>query len=72
MREKTIEQKFVAAVRNAGGLSLKFTSPGWDGVPDGLRIIGLSEGWQRMIRFTVWRFWKTDGLKSAITANMPM
>lgn len=26
MREKTIEQKFREAVRNAGGLALKFTS----------------------------------------------
>lgn len=39
MREKTIEQKFVAAVRNAGGLALKFTSPGWDGVPDRLALL---------------------------------
>lgn len=34
MREKTIEQKFVAAVKAAGGLTLKFTSLGFDGVPD--------------------------------------
>ena len=34
MREKTIEQKFRAAVRAAGGLALKFASPGFDGVPD--------------------------------------
>ena len=30
MREKTIEQKFRAAVKTAGGLALKFASPGFD------------------------------------------
>lgn len=39
MREKTIEQKFREAVRNAGGLALKFTSPGWDGMPDRLALL---------------------------------
>ena len=39
MREKTIEQKFAEAVRNAGGVALKFTSPGWDGVPDRLALL---------------------------------
>ena len=39
MREKTIEQKFVAAVKTAGGLALKFTSPGFDGVPDRLALL---------------------------------
>lgn len=38
MREKTIEQKFREAVRNAGGLALKFTSSGWDGMPDRLAL----------------------------------
>ena len=42
MREKTIEQKFVAAVKAVGGLALKFTSPGFDGVPD--RIVLLPGG----------------------------
>lgn len=42
MREKTIEQKFRAAVKAAGGLALKFTSPGFDGVPD--RIVLLPGG----------------------------
>ena len=42
MREKTIEQKFVAAVKAAGGLAFKFTSPGFDGVPD--RIVLLPGG----------------------------
>ena len=32
--EKNIEQKLVKEVKNAGGLCLKFTSPGFDGVPD--------------------------------------
>lgn len=39
MREKTIEHKFTAAVKNAGGLALKFTSPGFDGVPDRLALL---------------------------------
>lgn len=42
MREKIIEQKFTAAVKSAGGLALKFTSPGFDGVPD--RIVLLHGG----------------------------
>ena len=42
MREKTIEQKFAAAVKAVGGLALKFTSPGFDGVPD--RIVLLPGG----------------------------
>lgn len=39
MREKTIEQKFRAAVRAAGGLAVKFTSPGFDGVPDRIALL---------------------------------
>lgn len=42
MREKIIEQKFTAAVKAVGGLALKFTSPGFDGVPD--RIVLLRGG----------------------------
>lgn len=34
MREKYVEQALVKAVRNKGGLALKFISPGLDGVPD--------------------------------------
>ena len=40
--EKNIEQKLVKEVKNAGGLCLKFTSPGFDGVPD--RIILMPGG----------------------------
>ena len=39
MREKTLEQKFRAAVKTVGGLALKFTSPGFDGVPDRLALL---------------------------------
>ena len=39
MREKTIEQKFRTAVKAAGGLAVKFTSPGFDGVPDRLALL---------------------------------
>ena len=34
MREKYVEQTLVKAVRNTGGLALKFISPCLDGVPD--------------------------------------
>jgi hypothetical protein len=39
MREKTIEAKLVTAVRELGGLALKFISPGLDGVPDRLVLL---------------------------------
>ncbi|WP_298030874.1 VRR-NUC domain-containing protein [uncultured Dysosmobacter sp.] len=39
MREKTIEQKFRTAVKAAGGLAVKFASPGFDGVPDRLALL---------------------------------
>lgn len=39
MREKTIEQKFRMAVKAAGGLAVKFTSPGFDGVPDRMALL---------------------------------
>ena len=34
MREKTVEQKLVQAVKTEGGICPKFTSPGFDGMPD--------------------------------------
>ncbi len=40
--EKTIEQKLVKAVKAAGGIAPKFTSPGFAGMPD--RIIILPGG----------------------------
>ena len=42
MREKTIEAKLVDAVKRRGGLAPKFTSPGFDGMPD--RIILMPGG----------------------------
>lgn len=36
MREKTIEQGLVKAVKGRGGICPKFTSPGMDGMPDRL------------------------------------
>ena len=39
MREKTIEAKLVKNVRSMGGLALKFSSPGFDGVPDRLVLL---------------------------------
>ena len=42
MNEKILERKLTAKVKSMGGLSLKFTSPGFDGVPD--RIVLLPGG----------------------------
>ncbi len=36
MREKEIEQRLRIAVKNSGGVALKFVSPGFDGMPDRL------------------------------------
>lgn len=38
MREKNIEQKFRKAIRESGGMAVKFTSPGLDGMPDRLAL----------------------------------
>lgn len=38
MREKRLEQKFVEAVKGAGGMAPKFVSPGFDGMPDRLAL----------------------------------
>lgn len=42
MTEKQIEGALVKAVKSAGGLCLKWVSPGWDGAPD--RIVLLLDG----------------------------
>lgn len=42
MREKTIEKKLTDAVKARGGLAPKFTSPGFDGMPD--RIVLMPGG----------------------------
>ena len=42
MREKSIEEKLVAAVKAVGGVCWKFTSPGTSGVPD--RIVLMPSG----------------------------
>ena len=42
MREKSIEVKLVDAVKTAGGVCWKFTSPGTAGIPD--RIVLLPSG----------------------------
>lgn len=41
MREKVIEQKLVKAVKKHGGICPKFTSPGFDGMPDRLVLLPL-------------------------------
>ena len=42
MREKAIEQNLVQTVKATGGIAPKFTSPGFDGMPD--RIVLLPGG----------------------------
>lgn len=42
MREKTIEHKLTIAAKNMGGITVKFVSPGFDGMPD--RIVLLPGG----------------------------
>ena len=39
MREKTIENKLVLAAHRLDGLALKFTSPGFSGMPDRLLLL---------------------------------
>lgn len=39
MREKLIEKKLVRAVKAAGGIAVKFVSPGLDGMPDRLVLL---------------------------------
>lgn len=42
MKEKTIEQKLVKAIKAMGGIAPKFVSPGFDGMPD--RLVLLPDG----------------------------
>jgi len=42
MREKILERKLTAAVKAAGGIAPKFTSPSFDGMPD--RVVLLPWG----------------------------
>ena len=42
MREKDLERKIVEVTRSLGGVCLKWTSPGFTGVPD--RIVFLPRG----------------------------
>lgn len=39
LREKDIEQKLVSEVKMMGGICPKFTSPGFDGMPDRLVLL---------------------------------
>jgi len=55
MKEKTLERKLTVAVKKVGGLCLKFSSPGFDGVPD--RIVLLPGGHIGFVEV------KTTGLK---------
>ena len=42
MREKTIEQKLVQEVKSMGGIAVKMSCPGFDGMPD--RMVLLPDG----------------------------
>ena len=39
MREKEIENDLIYKTKKRGGIALKFTSPGYDGVPDRLVLL---------------------------------
>ena len=39
MREKAIEKKLVMAAKRRGGMAVKFTSPGTNGMPDRLVLL---------------------------------
>ena len=39
MREKELERKLAQAVKTLGGICPKFTSPGFDGMPDRLVLL---------------------------------
>lgn len=39
MREKEIENDLINKTKKRGGIALKFTSPGYDGVPDRLVLL---------------------------------
>jgi len=39
MREKELECKFVQAVKAVGGITPKFISPGFDGIPDRIALL---------------------------------
>ena len=39
MRENIIEQKLTTKVKAMGGMAIKFTSPGMDGLPDRLIVL---------------------------------
>lgn len=39
MREKAIEKKLITSVKAAGGIAPKFTSPGFDGMPDRIVLL---------------------------------
>lgn len=54
MREKTIEQKLVQAVKAKGGIAPKFVSPGFSGVPDRLILCVYGNGCRN--RFNI--LWK--------------
>jgi len=49
MPEKQIERALIKAVKSAGGLCLKWVSPGWDGAPD--RIVLFGDGFTGRVGF---------------------
>ena len=49
MYERTIEQELAARTRAMGGIAPKFTSPGFDGMPD--RLVLLPRGRMVFVEF---------------------
>ena len=49
MRESQIEKKYRRKIEELGGLCLKFTSPGYTGVPD--RIVLMRDGRMWFVEF---------------------
>lgn len=52
MNEKLIEKKLREAVKQKGGLALKFISPGTNGVPDRIILMPGGRIWFREIKTT--------------------
>jgi len=55
MRESNVERKLITEVKKRGGLAVKLTSPGFNGMPD--RLVILPKGWIAFVEV------KAPGLK---------
>lgn len=65
--ETTVEQNHCKRVKKAGGLSLKFKSPGMKGVPDRLDLLGLEPAVKVFNSIAQdWDFLGTDEIRDAV------